>query len=398
MNSLELNAITKLSEKPIGDNYVISLYLKLDPEERENFKFRITLKNLIQKTKESLEENRFTREQLKSIDKDLQTIEDFFNDTDRIESCNGAAVFCSGSDGLWEFFKLPYCFRNRLVVDKYPLIGELLRIREENEPVAFVVVDRRKARLFDVSFDSADEVRDYIYPGAARTQKFQSGEGTFKQRVSTGSGRVSMGYGEYSFNRTIENDYQQHLKYISDRVFDYYKEKKFDNLVIGGNEQTIKDFTHHLHSYLSEKILGSVVLDIDVVKNDELIDHTLRLLQERKQEVQDEAVMEFEEKNANGLSQSGLGPSIKALMAGQVKTLLIAEGYSHEGFVYPDSGMLALEKKKDTVTEGIPVRVADIVDLVTEEAFRQQSEVIIVRKELADNVFNGVGVILRFSI
>ena len=398
MNSFELNDITKLSEKSVSENYVISLYLKLDPSDRENFKFRITLKNLIQKTRESLEENRFTRDQLKSIDEDLQRIEDFFGDTGRLESCNGAAIFCSGADGLWEFFKLPYCFRNRLVVDKYPLIGELLRIKEENEPAAFVVVDRRKARLFDVSFDGADEVRDYIYPGAARTQKFQSGEGTFKQRVSTGSGRVSMGYGEYSFNRTIENDYQQHLKYISDRVFDYYKENKFDNLIIGGNEQTIKDFTHHLHSYLSEKMLGTVVLDIDVVKNDELIEHALRLVEERKKEIQDNTVKEFEEKNANGLSLSGLGPSIKALMAGQVKTLLIAEGFSYEGFVYPNSGLLTLEKKKDSVTEEMPVRVADVVDLVTEEAFRQQSEVIIVRKELADKAFSGVGVILRFSM
>ena len=85
-------------------------------------------------------------------------------------------------------------------------------------------------------------------------------------------------------------------------------------------------------------------------------------------------------------------------MTGQVKTLLIAEGYSHEGYVYPDSGVLTLEKKKDVATEEMPVRVADVVDLVTEEAFRQQSEVIIVRNELADNAFNGVGVILRFKM
>lgn len=399
MNSLELNEIKKLSEMSIGDDYVISLYLKLDPKERENFKYRITVKNLIQKTRDSIEEDRFSREQLKSIDNDLKRIEDFFNNTENIESCNGVAVFCSGPKDLWEFFKLPYAYRNRLVVEKHLLIGELLRIREESEPVPFVVVDRRKARLFNVTFDNAEEVHDYIYPGAARTQKFQSGEGTFKQRVTTGSGRVSMGYGEHRFNRTIENDYQQHLKYVSDRVFDYYKENKFDNLVIGGNEQTIKDFVPHLHSYLSGKILGTLVLDIDILKNDELIAHTLRLMEEKRQETQQEAVKEFEEKNPSGFSLSGLEPSMKALATGQVKTLLIEEGYAHEGFVCPDSGVLTLHKDENQCPEHkSPVRMADIVDLVTEEAFRQQSEVVIVNKELAEKSFNGVGVILRFKL
>lgn len=399
MSSLEIDKIKKLSEMPIGEDYIISLYLKLDPAERENFKYKITLKNLIQKTRDSLEEDRFSRDQIKAIETDLMRIEEIFNDTDKIESCNGAAVFCSGPNDVWEFFKLPYAFRNRLVVEKHPLIGELLKIRQESEPVPFVVVDRRKARLFNIAFDNAEEVHDYIYPGASRTQKFQSGEGTFKQRVNTGSGRVSMGYGEHRFNRTIENDYQQHLKYVSDRVFDYYKENKFDQLIIGGNDQTIKDFIPHLHSYINEKVLGTVVLDIDTVKSDELINHTLHLLELKRKEIQDRAVEEFEEKNSSGLSLSGLEPSIKALTAGQIKTLLIEEGYSHEGFVCPDSGVITLHKDENRCPEHkSPVRIADIIDLVTEEALGQQSEVVIVRKELAQMAFNGVGVILRFKL
>lgn len=399
MNTLQLNEIRKLSEMPVGESYVISLYLKLDPEERENFKYRITLKNLIQKTKDTLDENRFTREQLKAIEQDLERIESYFNDVDKLESCNGVAVFCSGLDDIWQIFKLPYVYRNRLVVDKHPLTGELLEISEESESVPFLLVDRRKARMFDVSFDNVEEVHDYIYPGASRTQKFQAGEGTFKQRVSQGSGRVSMGYGEYKFNRTIENDYQQHLKYVSDRIFDYYKETKFNHLIIGGNEHTIKDFVHHLHSYISKKLLGTVVLDIDTVKNDVLVNHTLDLLEQRKNRIQNEAIGEFEEKNSKGMSVSGIRPVIKAIMSGQVKTLLIEEGYAHEGFICPESRILMVEENKELCPESeTPVRIADIVDLVTEEAFSQQSEVIVVDRQLADKIFEGIGAILRFKL
>lgn len=392
--------INNLLDMPIGDEYVISLYLKLGVKERENFKYKITLKNLIKKTRENIAESSFSREQLKSIDEDLGRIESFFDDTDILKSCNGIAVFCSSARGVWEYFKLPDTYRNKLVIDNQPLAGELLKISSEHEPVPFLVVDRVKARLFSVNFDSAREVEDYIYPGASRTQRFQSQEGRFKYKVASGGrDRISVGFGEHGFNRSIENEYHQHLKYVSDRLFDYYKENKFDYFLIGGNDQTVKDFVPHLHTYLNERTLGSIVLDIETVREDEIVEHTLSMIEERKRKIQNETIDEFEEKMGSGYSLSGLEPVIKALRNGQVKTLLVEEGYAKPGFICPESRMIKLENNDNSCPEGgSPLPAADIIDHMVEDAFSQHSEVVIVEKETAKNLFSGVGAVLRFKV
>lgn len=60
-----------------SDKYLItSLYLKLGPRERENFKYRITLKNLIKEQRDSLNKRGFTKEALESIDSDFKKIAD----------------------------------------------------------------------------------------------------------------------------------------------------------------------------------------------------------------------------------------------------------------------------------------------------------------------------------
>lgn len=396
---MEQNRIKELSEMQLADDYVISLYLKLDAAARENFKYRITLKNLVNKTRESLESENFTKDQLRKIEKDLQTIEDLLNDKEQTESCNGIAFFLSSSSGIWEFFRLPFVYRNRLIVGRHPLVGELMKINEESEPVPFIVIDRVKARLFNVTFDDAKEVEGYIYPSASRTQKFRSDEGSFRQKVAGGSGAISAGFGEHKFNRTIENDYHQHLKFVSDRLFEYYKSQKFSNFIIGGSEQTVKDFIPHLHSYLKDKVLGTAVVDAGEVKSDRLINITLNLLEEKKVENQKRVISEFSENSSDGLSVSGIEPVLNALMNGQIKTLLIEEGFSRDGYMCPDTGLITLKKDSNMCPEGKnPVYISDILDLVTEETLKQNSEVVVVEKDLAQDTFTGAGAILRFKL
>lgn len=394
---MEESRIKELSGMQLSSDYVISLYLKLDALARENFKYRITLKNLVNKTRESLDSENFTKEQLQKIEKDLHTIEDVLNDKEQIESCNGIAFFLSGSSGIWEFFRLPYVYRNRLIVGRHPLVGELMKIHEESEPVPFIVIDRVKARLFNVTFDDAEEVEGYIYPFASRTQKFRSDEGSFRQKVAGGSGAISAGFGEHKFNRTIENEYHQHLKFVSDRLFDYYKSQKFSHFIIGGNEQTVKDFMPHLHSYLKEKVLGTAVVDAGEVKSDQLIDISLNILEEKKVENHKTLIDEFNRNFPEGLAVSGIESVLNALMNGQIKTLLIEEGFSRDGYMCPDTGILTLKKDINLCPESkTPVHVSDILDLVTEETLKQNSEVIVVEKELAQDSFTGAGAILRF--
>lgn len=385
-----------------SDRYpVTSLYLKLGPEERKNFQYKITLKNLIKEQKDKLNEKNYTNEAIQSVETDLEKLTDYFENPDNLTACRGIAVFSSAGERLWEVFKLPYVYRDRLIVNSSPLVRQLITINNEFGITVIVAIDRKKARFFNISLDGAKEVSDYFYPEATRGTRFKTQEGGFKQKVSptTGGGEVPHGLGEYGFQRMIENELHQHFKYVAEKLFDYYKENKFDRLIIGGFDQVLDDFSNHLHTYLKEKSLGTISIDVNMAKPDELVEKALDFLETKERENEKKLIREFEEKSPLGLAVNNLPSTLKSLMMGQVRILLVLEEFRHSGYRCPDSGILVLEERDDICPEGkTPLPVADVVDDAIEEALAQSAEVTIIHDDEAKKKIDGIAAILRFKL
>ncbi|MER3448090.1 MAG: peptide chain release factor 1 [Candidatus Dadabacteria bacterium] len=378
---------------------IVSLYLKLGPKERENFKYKITLKGMIKEERDRLHKGDLTKEALESVEADFRRISDFIENTDSLTACRGVAVFSSSGEGVWRVFKLPLVYRNRLVADWSPLVRQLVTINDEFGDIVAVIIDRKRARLFRIGLNGVDEILDYFYPEATRSTKFQAREGKSIQRVTRiGGGEIAHGYGEYSFNRMIEDEMQRHLKYVSERLFDYYKENRFDWLIMGGAEQALADFPNHLHTYLKQRSLGTITVDINTIKPDEIAERALDLLERRERKNEEKLLEEFGEKLRVGLAVNGIRDTLKALMMGQVGILLVVEGFTHPGFKCPESGVLVLEKRDNLCPEGkTPIPVVDIVDDAIEEALGQRAEIEIIFNEERKRL-DGIGAILRFKL
>ncbi|MGB7293777.1 MAG: peptide chain release factor 1 [Thermodesulfobacteriota bacterium] len=391
--------INKLLEFRDDKYPITSIYLKLGPNERENFKYRIILKNLIKEQREALTKSGLNKESIESVNSDFKRILDLIEINSNITACRGVAIFsCTGAD-FFDVFKLPLVYRSRLVVGRSPLTRQLFRINDEFGDIAVILIDRKKAKLFRITLNRAEEILGYLSPESERTTKFQSQEGTYRQRVSTSAGGegVAQGYGEYSFQRMIENEVHQHFKNVSDKLFNYYKENKFRWLIIGGPEQLRVDFSNHLHTYLRERELGTITVDVDFVKPDVIVEEALDLLERMRLERQKRLLEEFEEKLGTRLAFNGLEPTLRALMRGQVRILLVSDGFNKEGYRCPDSGVLTLEEREGLCPEGVkPVRVIDIVDEAIEEALGQKAEVEIVADQELRKKIQGIGAILRY--
>ncbi len=384
-----------------GGNYpVTSLYLKLGPSERVNFKFKTTLKNLLKKLKQELGERTFTEAALESVERDLAKITNLVDDTSKISDCRGICILSSAKNKFWKVFKLPNIYRNQLIVDQSPLLGQLIKIFHDYGNIVTVLVDRKKARIFRQELNGTREILDYFDPYASRTKKFKSTQGKFKQRVISrkGSGNLTQGYGEHTFHRNIENETHQHYKYVSDMLFDYYNEKKFDFLVLGGTEKNIIEFTHHLHSYLQNKVVGTIKADVNKSTTWQVAELGLEVVQDYKAKEQKKILKELESKLELRYAVNGINPTIKALARGQVKTLIVQEGFSCPGFICPETRILSAGKKKIACPEGLePMRVADVVSYVIEDISRQKSEIEILPDSLARRKIDGIGAILRFK-
>lgn len=393
--------INKLLEFKSDKYLITSLYLKLGPKERGNFRYRIALKNLIKEQREKFNERNFTSYALESIESDMKKITNYFDNPDNLSGFRGFALFSSTGEGVWEVFRLPFVYRNRLVVDWSPLVRQLVTINNEFGDIVVVGIDRKKARLFMISLNGVEEILDFFYPEATRNTKFQAQEGKFRQRVSLGGvgGEVAQGLGEYGFQRMIENEKHQHFKHVSERLFEYYKQNKFDWLIIGGIEQVIADFSNHLHTYLKERYLGTISIETNLIKPDELSEKALDLLELTERRNEKRLIKEFEQGLVSGLAVNGLEATLKALTMGQVRILLVAEGFIHSGFICPESRVLVLEKSDNLCPEGkMPIPVVDVVDEAIEEALGQVAEVEVILDEEAKKEIYGIGAILRFKL
>lgn len=393
------NDIEELLEFKSGKYPIVSLYLKLGPRERGNFKYKIILKDMIKGERDRLHKGDFTKEVLESAEADFRKISDFVENTISLAACRGVAVFSSSGEGVWKVFKLPLVYRNRLAVNSSALVRQLITIKDEFGDIVVVIIDRRKARLFRIGLNGVGEISDYLYPEATRNTKFQAREGKSIQRVTrVGGGEIAHGYGEYGFNRMIEDEMHRHLKYVSERLFDHYKENRFDWLIMGGAEQTLADFPNHLHTYLKQKSLGAITVDTSTIKPDEIAEKALDLLEKRERKNEERLLEEFREKLGFGLAVNGIGGTLKALMMGQVRILLVAEGFTHPGFKCPESGILVLEKRENLCSDGkTPLPVVDIVDDAMEEALGQGVEIKVVFSDEKKKL-DGIGAILRFRL
>lgn len=395
------NSINKLLDHQDDTSYITTLYLRLGPDEREDYKYKRNLKNIIKQAKKNYSYLENKSEQYKSIEKDLIMIEDYIDNSKNIEGIRAVAIFSCSSNSFWEVFRLPLVNKDRLFFNNYPHVGELITIKEKYGNTAFLVIDKNKARFFNLTLDGVQELSGFLYPGASRTHRFQSPEGKFKQRVPSFSGgrMISQGYGEYSFNRTIENDVQQHFKYISDRIFDYYKDNKFDWLILGGANQVVQDFSNHIHSYLKPKLLGNIKLDIDTLQTDKLFEMSLNLLDDLRFKNNCKLLEEFEEKLSSDLAVNGTESSLKSLYNGQARTLLVNEGFRQPGFICPKSNLLVMENNERLCPElKPPNQIQNIVDYIIEEAFSQKCEVDIVYDSQLKKKIDGMGAILRFKL
>jgi len=392
--------IDKLLEYHNDEYPITSLYLKLAPSNRVNFKYKTTLKNLIKKQRVNLNKRNIGESAIESVELDFKKIINLVDDTDQLTECRGICIFSATRSNIWEVFKLPLIYRNQLVIDRSPLLGQLIKINNDYSNIATVIIDRKKARIFRQDPDGSHEILDFFYPGASRTTKFKSTEGKFKQKLSTeiGTGNLVQGYGEHGFHRTIENEIHQHYKYIADKVFAYFNENKFNLLVLGGTDKNISEFSHHLHSYLLERLAGTITADVNKIKPYQVTEATLDALEISKAEKEKKLLSEFEDKLGSRYAVNGINSTLKALSRGQVKILLVSEGLSIPGFICPDTGVLAVEKKKGLCPEGVePVAVVDVVDDAMEAAFRQKAEIEILFRKKVSKKIDGIGAILRFK-
>jgi len=388
--------------------WVTSLYLHLRPEDRQDSKYTRIFKNMAREKKREIGERVASPEAIRSIEGDFEKIENFLLQPENLKNCRGIAIFsCSGA-GFFEAVKLPYVYRNRLMVAPDPLIREIAAIDEEFGRTGVLLVDRKHIRYFLMDTGGIAENLDFLEPLATRAHRFHSGgaglkgaEGTFQLRLPARRAAPNMiqhSFGEWRFHMRIKEERHRVFKIAADAAFEEWKRSKFERLVIGGFlEEGLREIENHLHPYLRERLVGYIEANPSLVQPAEVWEKVLDLLKEKDREEEGKLLEELEELTGRGLAVNGTSRVLEMLAIGNVRTLLVPENFEKPGYLCPTTHLVSL--KPECPLEGEkPVPVEDIVDELLEEALEQRARIeVIVDPEIQKRI-DGLAAFLRFSL
>ncbi|WP_448588214.1 baeRF12 domain-containing protein [Thermocrinis sp.] len=401
------DALKTLLSKSYSPYLVSTLYLRLTPEARADRKYLRVFKDMVKVQKESLEKRNLDKKVFQSLLEDFEKMEEFLSDPENLKNCRGIALFSCSGKKVFIPIKLPYTYRDRLMVSVDPLVREIASIDEELGRVGVVLLDRKHVRFFLMDFENIVEFSDFLDPLATRSHRFHSGgsslkgaQGTFKysmpSRISAPN-VVQHSMGEYRFHMRIQEEKHRLFKIANDALMEAWKENKFDKLVIGSIMEDIKEIENHLHTYLLERLMGYVSINPSTATPQSVKEGVLEFLWQKDREQEEELINQLELLEGQGLAVSGVSKVLEQLQRGNVKTLLVANGFEKPGYYCPQSHTLTLEPVCPVEGE-VAYPVEDIVDEMIELALEEKAIIEMVVREDLQKRLDGVGAFLRWRV
>ncbi len=369
-----------LTQVQVGEHRVVTCYLKLEPRDRTRGKYLIKVKNRVKAAIQALPRLGLERSLADEVARDLNRVQDFLRTPGNLPHTQGLAIFACEGAGLFETVPLPVVHRSRLSVNGSPQVRELASVEEEFGRLLTVVLDRSKARFFEVT---AYESRELVglRSESTRGKRFHGDQ--------DGSG----GWGEHTYNNRIRQEKQRHYEAIARELFAMDRRHPAHGIVLAGpGAEAVEPF---LHSYLAERLIGTVRLNPKDATTASVHAATLAVREGYERASERALVHEMLEGVGTGWGINGLGATLKALARGQVRSLLVNSDAAEPGFRCGDSGRLALTER-ECRGEGEPIPVLDIIDDAIEEALRQGVDINVVYEPEARDGIESLGAILRF--
>ncbi len=373
----------------VTDHWVISCYLKLEPRDRTRGKYLIKLKNRIKTRLAWLDEHEPDRARRESAARDLDRVREYLEHSGSQVEGRGVAIFACEALDLFEVIPLPQVFRSRLVVDRSPLVRELVALDDEFGLVVCTAFDRTTARFFKVTASGVQELEGLSAIGATRPGRFV-GQGS-----PAGSGNDPGVGGEHNYHQRIKGEKQRHLAQIAQRLFEITRDGGARGVVLASAGSETRTLEAHLHPYVSQCLLGTTKMNPKNVTQAEVLEAVLevRSRSERTAEAQD--IQNLEEGIGTGWAVNGLVGTLAALAQGQVRTLLVDPLAEQVGVRCRETGRLALAES-DCDPEGGGDPIPDLVDEAIEEALRQGGHIDVVEDDDLRAKIDGVAALFRF--
>src|SRR5258708_23776282 len=263
-----------------------------------------------------------SREALRQLEsKGKNTCEAARADLDRIVRLsqdlrgNGAhekAVFACSAQGFWREHDLPSQLdATELLVDRHFQLKPLSKSFGAFSNVGIVLLDRHRARLFDLRLGELTEREGFFHPLTRR-----------------GRGDGFAGYDGGHAERRVADEARQHFKFVADFLKDALDKGMFEHWILGCQDTHWPPFAAQLHPYASQKLLGRFTAEVAHMSRDEIRSQAERIFAASQERRCGEAAREtLSQARRSARGPTGLRRVLRSLESGEVQTLLVGQSY-----------------------------------------------------------------------
>jgi len=380
MKLLSREQIENLAKFKSDSLLTTSFYFETSKNKLTKKEIRLSLKNLINDSKNRLEAMKLSKAKKDSLHQDLMRIQKYCDQNLNSYSHPGLAIFSCSEKDFWQVYDLVNPPKNMIVFDHNPYVRPLSAIINEYHRICVLTLDRKEAKWYD------------IFMG--EISLLESREGNVPSKVREGGWE---GYESKRIERHIASRLHNHFNNAAKLTFDLYNTKKFDWLFLGCSDEYYKDLVPLLHPYIKKRLKGRIKIKPSDSPS-KVLQQALPLKQQLKKEERDETLRNFiAELNKRGLAVSGLKNTLRRLNRGEVQTLLITRQFSHTGRYCDHCDFLFVDEAKCPSCQRKTAPLVDVIDEAVEAAIEKGSRVVHLLPPSDLKKYGDIGALLRYK-
>jgi peptide chain release factor subunit 1 len=291
-------------------------------------------------------------------------------------------VFACAAKNLWREFDLPpFLPGTQLFVNQRFHLRPLAALLGAQPRLGVVLVDRKRARFFDLDLDELTER-----------------EGAFHELPRRGRSDGFGGYDAGHAERRLDDEAMHHYKNVAERLKEEYEKGQFERLIIGCQESIWPGLESHLHAYIKQRLLGHFPADVAATSNEQIRERAQGILHNwqdgRRQSLVHE-VLGRAQRHGNGAT--GLRRVLRSLELGEVQILLLGEKFHARAIECPHCGHLDVHVLELCSICGHQTReLEDVCDAIIPQAIDRDIELFYVKEDPELDRVGNIAALLRF--
>ena len=299
---------------------------------------------------------------------------------------NGAhakAVFACSAQNFWREYDLPAQLTGtQLLVNRHFHLKPLAQLLGVFPSLGIVLIDRHRARLFDLRLGELTEREGFFHPLTRR-----------------GRGDGFAGYDGGHAERRVADETRQHFKFVADFLKDALDKGMFEKWILGCQEtHSPPQFEAQLHPYVAQKLLGKFPAEVTHISRQQILSQAERIFTEAQERRCREVVREtINQARHQARGVTGLRRVLNSLELGEVQTLLVGQSYRAQAVECSGCGHLDAHLVSFCPVCGRETReVVDVGEAILPWVIRHDIELFYVKEDPEFDKVGNIAALLRF--